>query len=88
MTNETQNKKMSVRKKRSSFTLAEKIELFDFKRNNPKQSYDTIGKIFTEKWGKPLSRQSAARIFSQIQSEKETGIDFTTSDQGYKLFQK
>ena len=76
---------MSIKKTRSSFTLAEKIELFHFKRNNPKQSYDAIGKFFTEKWGKPLSRQSAARIYSKIQSEKETGIGFNTSDQGFEL---
>ena len=35
-----------------SFTLKQKIELYEFKERNPKESYANIGKIFGATWGK------------------------------------
>ena len=38
-----------IKQTRKTYTLAKKLEVFDFKEKNSKVSYNKIAKIFTEK---------------------------------------
>ena len=37
-------------------TLGEKIQIFEYRDNNPKDSFETIAKIFSEKLNKKIQR--------------------------------
>ena len=66
--------------RRNNFTLAEKLEVFEFKRKNPKESNNKIAKIFTEKWDKPLNREHVRLFCRKIESEKRSNVEFGASD--------
>ena len=59
-----------------SFTLKQKIELYEFKERNPKESYANIGKIFGAKWGKPLGRVTVYKICKRIGLDQGCKLEF------------
>ena len=46
---------------RSALALQEKNEIFIHKENNPNVSFENIGFIFSEKWGKKVSKMLMIR---------------------------
>ena len=68
-----------IKQTRKTYTLAEKLEVFDFKEKNSKISYNKIA-IFTEKWGHHLSRGRIRRFCLTIERGKSSNVELDTSD--------
>ena len=57
-------------KKYKILTLEEGVQIFEKPEKNPKDSFETIAKIFSEKLGKKLNRITVYRNHIKIKSEK------------------
>ena len=57
-------------KKYKFLTLEEGVQIFEHREKNPKDSFETIAKIFSEKHGKKLNRITVYRNYIKIKSEK------------------
>ena len=66
--------------KHKSFTLQQKIELYEFKQKNPRESYDGIAKIFGAKWERTIERSSVYKICKRLKLDKEKSSKFATCD--------
>ena len=64
---------------RSALALQEKNEIFIHKENNPNVSFENIGFIFSEKWGKKVSKSTAIKSYHLIKTQKENGLEIDTS---------
>ena len=69
-----------IKQTRKTYTLAKKLEVFDFKEKNSKVSYNKIAKIFTEKWGHPLSRGLIRKFCLTVERAKSSNVELVTSD--------
>ena len=68
------------KKTRLALTLEEKAEIFNHREKNPKVSFEAIGHIFTEKWGKKINKMTAIRSYQIIKTQKENGLEIDGSD--------
>ena len=50
----------------------QKLEIFDFRENNPQTNFDVIGKIFAEKFGAPIDGERVREIWSNV--DRRRGI--------------
>ena len=57
-----------------------KTEISSHKENNPNVSFETIGFIFSEKWGKKVSKSTAIKSYHLNKTQKENGFEIDTSD--------
>ena len=72
MANSTKNTKQST-----FLTLGEKIQIFEHRDSNPKDSFETIAKVFSEKLNKKVQRAAVYRAYNRIRevkSEKSNGF--------------
>ena len=67
-------------RKRNHYSIEQKLQIYDFKEKNPKESYEKIAKIFQEKWGKPMTKQHVHQIYTKIVNEKKYNVEFGRSD--------
>jgi signal recognition particle GTPase len=67
-------------RKRNHYSIEEKLQIYDFKQKNPKESFDKIAKIFQETWGKPMTKQHVHQIYTKIVNEKKYNVEFGRSD--------
>ena len=74
MANSTTNTKQSP-----FLTLGEKIQIFEHRNSNPKDSFETIAKVFSEKLNKKVQRAAVYRAYNRIKSEKSNGLQINDS---------
>ena len=77
MANSTTNTKQSP-----FLTLGEKIQIFEHRNSNPKDSFETIAKVFSDKLNKKLQRAAVYRAYNrirEIKSEKSNGLQINDS---------
>ena len=77
MANSTKNTKQSP-----FLTLGEKIQIFEHRNSNPKDSFETIAKVFSDKLNKKLGRAVVHRAYNrirEIKSEKSNGLQINDS---------
>ena len=66
--------------KQSTFlNLGENNQIFEHMENNPGDSFQTIAKIFSEKFNKPIQRALVFRACNRIKSEKSNGLQINDS---------
>ena len=59
--------------KRVRLTMEEKVQMHDFREKNPKMSFETIAKVFTEKFGKKVYSSVVERSYKLVKGRKEKG---------------
>ena len=74
MANSTKNTKQST-----FLTLGEKIQIFEHRNSNPKDSFETIAKVFSDKLNKKVQRAAVYRAYNRIKSEKSNGLQINDS---------
>ena len=66
--------------KQSTFlNLGEKNQIFEHRENNPGDSFETIARIFSKKFKKPIQRAAVFRAYNRIKSEKSNGLKINDS---------
>ena len=60
-------------------TLDEKNQMFEHREKNPKDSFETIAKIFSEKFNKRIQRAVVFKAYNRIKSEKANGLQINDS---------
>ena len=60
-------------------TLDEKNQLFEHREKNPRDSFETIAKIFSEKFNKRIQRAVVFNAYNRIKSEKANGLQINDS---------
>ena len=63
------------KKTRIALTLKQKTEIHDYKMKFSDLSFETIGKTFSEKWGKNISEMTTIRSYHLIKNQKENGLE-------------
>ena len=84
MANSTTNTKQSP-----FLTLGEKIQIFEHRNSNPKDSFETIAKVFSDKLNKKLQRAAVYRAYNrirEIKSEKSNGLQINDSQKCINRF--
>ena len=66
-------------KKYKLLTLEERISIFEHREKNPKDSFEKIAKIFSEKLEKNINRVTVYRTYTQIKAEKSKGLQVDES---------
>ena len=60
-------------------TLDEKNQLFEHREKNPRDSFETMAKIFSEKFNKRIQRAVVFNAYNRIKSEKANGLQINDS---------
>ena len=60
-------------------TLDEKNQMFEHREKNPRDSFETIAKIFSEKFNKRIQRAVVFKAYNRIKSEKANGLQINDS---------
>ena len=60
-------------------TLDETKQMFEHREKNPKDSFETIAKIFSEKFNKRIQRAVVFNAYNRIKSEKANGLQINDS---------
>ena len=53
-------------KKRDTFTIEQKKQIFERREQRPEESFTKIVNFFTEKWGRKIDRSMARRWHKQL----------------------
>ena len=65
--------------KKTFLTLDEKNQIFEHRENNPRDSFETIARIFSEKLNKKIQRAGVFKVYNRIKSEKANGLQINDS---------
>ena len=58
-------------KKRVTFTIEQKKQIFERREQCPEESFTTIANFFTEKWGIKIDRTMARRWLNYLKTKKK-----------------
>ena len=67
-------------KKRVPFTIEQKIQIFERREQRPEESFATIAKFFTEKWGRKIDRCMVRKCHKQFKDQEKKGAEFNAAD--------
>ena len=56
---------IALKRKRSDFTALQKREIVEYKVKNPKETYDSIARVFATKWGTSLDKSTVGDILKE-----------------------
>ena len=66
-------------KKIQILTLEERLSIFEHREKNPKDSFEKIARIFSDKLEKNITRVTVYRTYTQIKEEKSKGLQVEES---------
>ena len=56
---------IALKRKRSNFTALQNREIVEYKMKNPKETYDSISRVFATKWGTSLGKSTVGDILKE-----------------------
>ena len=74
--------KTAEKKKRIPLNLKKKLELYQYKEENPDTSFENIGNPYSERWGRSVTKSMVFRSYTFIKAEKQKETTFDQSDMG------
>ena len=66
-------------KKYKFLTLEERLSIFEHREKNPKDSFEKISRIFSDKLEKNITRVTVYRTYTQIKTKKSQGLQVDES---------
>ena len=70
---------VTLGKKYKFLTLEERLSIFEHREKNPKDSFEKIARIFSDKLEKNITRVTVYRTYTQIKEEKSKGLQVEES---------
>ena len=56
---------IALKRKMSDFTALQKREIVEYKMKNPKETYDSIARVYATKWGTSLGKSTVGDILKK-----------------------
>ena len=77
---------MGDKQTRTVLSVEEKLATFNYKQNRPDETFENIGKIFTERWNKRICKKLAFSSYHLIKTHRENGLEINSAEEALLRF--